>query len=165
MHTVIVAIHLVAAASVGLLVLVQQGKGAESGASFGSGASATVFGSQGSSTFLSRLTAVFTVVFFVTSLGLAYFAKQQSKGLSNVGLPSASVMEKSSSSDVPVKPSVSGVSGSGDVPSPVVAATTGEPANDNDDNKDHQGKKKQERQEVVDKKDSGQLKEDSSTVQ
>lgn len=99
-QTVVIAIHLLAATSVVLLVLLQQGKGAESGASFGSGASATVFGSQGSSTFLSRLTAIFTAVFFVTSLGLAYFAKQQSKQLSEVGLPDAAVIESSS---VPVK--------------------------------------------------------------
>lgn len=105
-HTVVIALHLLAATGVVLLVLLQQGKGAESGASFGAGASATVFGSQGASTFLSRFTAVLTAVFFLTSLALAYAAKQQSIGLSEVGLPSASAIEaqavKPVVSDVPV---------------------------------------------------------------
>ena len=70
-ETVIVVLHLLVAIAVVGLVLMQQGKGAEAGASFGSGASATVFGSQGSGTFLSRVTAILAAVFFVTSLGLA----------------------------------------------------------------------------------------------
>lgn len=86
-QSIVIAVHLLAAVGVVLLVLLQQGKGAESGASFGGGASATVFGSQGSATFLSKTTAVLTGIFFLTSLGLAYFAKQQSKGLSEAGLP------------------------------------------------------------------------------
>lgn len=105
-QTVVIAVHLLAATSVVLLVLLQQGKGAESGASFGSGASATVFGSQGSSTFLSRLTAILTAIFFLTSLGLAYFAKQQSNQLSEAGLPIPAALEvpavKPVVSDVPV---------------------------------------------------------------
>lgn len=105
-QTIVIAVHLVAAIGMVLLVLLQQGKGAESGASFGSGASATVFGSQGSSTFLSRLTAILTAVFFVTSLALAYVAKQQSVSSSEVGLPDASLMQeaksKAEASDVPV---------------------------------------------------------------
>jgi preprotein translocase subunit SecG len=52
------------------LVLVQQGKGAEAGASFGGGGAATVFGASGAGNFLTRLTAVFTALFFVTSLTL-----------------------------------------------------------------------------------------------
>jgi len=62
--------------SIGLvtLVLLQQGKGAEMGASFGSGASQTVFGSQGSSSFLFKLTGLFALLFFLTSLSLGYLA-------------------------------------------------------------------------------------------
>ncbi len=56
------------------LILLQQGKGAEAGASFGSGASQTVFGSQGSGSFLFKLTAFFALIFFVTSLTLGYLA-------------------------------------------------------------------------------------------
>ena len=58
------------------LVLMQHGKGADAGAAFGSGASQTVFGSQGSGSFLTRLTAIIATLFFLTSMALAYFATQ-----------------------------------------------------------------------------------------
>ncbi len=70
LQTVVIVVHLLVALGVVALVLLQQGKGADAGASFGSGASATVFGSQGSATFLSRFTAILAGVFFLTSLGL-----------------------------------------------------------------------------------------------
>jgi len=56
------------------LVLVQHGKGADMGASFGSGASGSLFGATGSANFLSRFTAICAAVFFLSTLGLAYFA-------------------------------------------------------------------------------------------
>jgi len=59
------------------LVLVQRGKGASMGAAFGAGASQTVFGSQGSGSFLMRLTAVFAAIFFTTTLSLGYIASKQ----------------------------------------------------------------------------------------
>jgi preprotein translocase subunit SecG len=66
-----------------MLVLVQQGKGATMGASFGAGASQTVFGSQGSGSFLFKLTAFVAALFFATSLTLGYYAMQQGKSQSN----------------------------------------------------------------------------------
>ncbi|MBP5090385.1 preprotein translocase subunit SecG, partial [Pseudomonas chlororaphis] len=88
------------------LVLLQQGKGADAGASFGAGASNTVFGSQGSSTFLSKFTAILAAGFFITSLGLGYFAKEKAHELTQVGLPDPAVLEapkqKPASDDVPV---------------------------------------------------------------
>jgi preprotein translocase subunit SecG len=75
-QTVLTVLHLLFALSLVGLVLVQHGKGADAGAAFGSGASATVFGARGSANFLSRATAVIAVAFFVTSLALAYFAMQ-----------------------------------------------------------------------------------------
>lgn len=72
MEQVVLAIHIFVALSIIVLVLLQQGKGAEVGASFGSGASQTIFGSQGSTNFLSRATAVLISVFFITSLTLGY---------------------------------------------------------------------------------------------
>ena len=60
------------------LVLIQHGKGADAGAAFGSGASATVFGAQGSGSFLTRLTAILAALFFLTSMALAYYATQAS---------------------------------------------------------------------------------------
>lgn len=75
-HTLLLVAHIVVAVALIALVLLQQGKGADAGAAFGSGASATMFGSQGSASFLSRTTAVLATAFFLTSLTLAYFANQ-----------------------------------------------------------------------------------------
>lgn len=60
------------------LVLVQQGKGADMGASFGSGASGSLFGATGSANFLSRSTAVCATLFFVCTLALAYLSNHRS---------------------------------------------------------------------------------------
>jgi len=57
-------------------ILIQHGKGADAGAGFGGGSSGTVFGSQGSGSFLTRTTAVLATVFFVSNLVLAYFSGQ-----------------------------------------------------------------------------------------
>jgi len=75
-QTILTVLHLFL--SVGLigLVLMQHGRGADAGAAFGSGASATVFGARGSGSFLSRSTAILATLFFVTSMALAYFAAQ-----------------------------------------------------------------------------------------
>lgn len=68
---------LVAVALIGL-ILIQQGKGAEAGASFGAGASQTVFGSGGGWNFFSKMTALLATIFFVTSVSLAVTAKNKS---------------------------------------------------------------------------------------
>ncbi|NOZ10156.1 MAG: preprotein translocase subunit SecG [Gammaproteobacteria bacterium] len=68
----ILIIHMVAAVSLVALVLLQQGKGADMGAAFGSGGSQTLFGSRGSANFLTRLTAGLATTFFLTSMLLAY---------------------------------------------------------------------------------------------
>ncbi|WP_028302944.1 preprotein translocase subunit SecG [Oceanospirillum maris] len=79
MDTVILAVHVVLAIALVGLVMIQQGKGAEAGASFGGGASQTVFGSTGSASFLGRLTGIIATLFFVTSLALAFYASQNAK--------------------------------------------------------------------------------------
>src|SRR6202021_33341 len=68
----ILGVHILLAAMIIFLVLMQRGKGAEAGAGFGSGASGTVFGARGTATLFSKLTAVFAALFFTTSLLLAY---------------------------------------------------------------------------------------------
>jgi preprotein translocase subunit SecG len=78
MQTVFLLLHVIIAIALVALVLFQHGKGADAGAAFGSGASATVFGSRGSASFLSRVTAGLAAGFFVTSLFLAYFVTQSS---------------------------------------------------------------------------------------
>lgn len=79
MQTILVVIHLFLALGIIGLVLIQHGKGADAGAAFGSGASATVFGARGSTSFLSHATAVLASLFFASSLALAYYASQTAK--------------------------------------------------------------------------------------
>ena len=72
LHSAVVIFHLLFAAGIVALVLLQRGKGADAGAGFGAGASGTVFGARGSASFLSRTTATLAVLFIATSLTLAY---------------------------------------------------------------------------------------------
>lgn len=82
-ETLVVVSHVLFAVAVIVLILLQHGKGADAGAAFGAGASQTVFGSQGSATFLSKMTAILAVLFFVTSFSLAVFAKQRAQMVSD----------------------------------------------------------------------------------
>ena len=106
METVLVVIHLLLAIGLVGLVLIQHGKGADMGAAFGSGASATVFGSAGAGNFLSRTTAVLAALFFLTSLALAWFAMQKGEQESliekQVAAPAA--VEQSVPTDLPAVP-------------------------------------------------------------
>ncbi len=77
MENLITIIHILAAAGVIGLVLLQHGKGADMGAAFGSGASGSLFGVSGSSNFMSKATAICVAVFFATSLTLAYMASHR----------------------------------------------------------------------------------------
>lgn len=85
MHTFVLVVHILLAVMMIVLILVQQGKGAEAGASFGGGGAATVFGASGSGNFLTRLTAILTALFFVTSITLAVFAKKQTADAYSLG--------------------------------------------------------------------------------
>lgn len=120
LETVVVVFHLLGAIGVVVLVLLQQGKGADAGASFGSGASATVFGSQGSATFLSRVTAILAAAFFITSLGLGFFAKEKADAMVQAGLPDPAVLEvpqaKPAVEDVPVLEEQAPAANAADVP-------------------------------------------------
>ena len=86
MENLILLVHLIIALVIIALILLQQGKGAEMGASFGSGASQTLFGATGSGNFFAKLTAIFATAFFVTSFSLALIAKKQSS-VDDVALP------------------------------------------------------------------------------
>jgi preprotein translocase subunit SecG len=74
---VVVAVQILAALVMIGLVLIQHGKGADMGASFGSGASGSLFGATGSANFLSRSTAVCAAVFFACTLALAFFTNDR----------------------------------------------------------------------------------------
>lgn len=107
MQTILVVLHLFLAIGMVTLILLQHGKGADAGAAFGSGASATVFGAQGSASFLSRTTAVLATLFFLTSMALAYFASQAGtqKGLMDeLEAPAVEQSVPAPQSDVPPAP-------------------------------------------------------------
>lgn len=95
METVVLIIHVLLAAAIIGLILLQQGKGAEAGASFGAGASQTVFGSTGSGNFLSRMTGIVAAGIFATSFVLAVYAKNKAESINEAGIPSAVVIESS----------------------------------------------------------------------
>ena len=90
----VVVVQVVSALTIIVLVLLQQGKGADMGAAFGSGNSGSLFGASGSSNFLSRSTAVAAVIFFLTTLSLVYFGyygKTNTEVGSMEGIPTVSV--------------------------------------------------------------------------
>ena len=112
-YNVFLLVHVLIALGLVSLVLLQQGRGAEAGAAFGGGASGTVFGAQGSASFLSRVTAGLATGFFLTSLVLGYFATQAiapSSVLERVGEEQTVVVdddsETSGNADVPDVPSI-----------------------------------------------------------
>jgi len=75
----VVALQILTALVMIGLVLIQHGKGADMGASFGSGASGSLFGATGSANFMSRSTAVCAAIFFACTLGLAYFSNDRAR--------------------------------------------------------------------------------------
>lgn len=122
LYNVMLIIQIIVALGIIGLVLVQHGKGADAGAAFGGGASGTVFGSKGSGSFLTRLTAILAAIFFANSLMLAWLvanpdntngqsiiptAVGESAPASEVGVPAASVealvpaVQEKPQSDIP----------------------------------------------------------------
>lgn len=130
LSSVLLAIQVISSLSIIVLVLLQQGKGADMGSSFGGGSAGSVFGASGAANFLSRTTKWFAVVFFLSTGGLAWFAHHPA------GQPSViegGVMQgfetpqvpPSSGADVPTVPS----EGQGSsVPSAPAAGATPQPA-------------------------------------
>lgn len=99
---ILIALVVVSVVLIGL-ILIQHGKGAEAGAAFGGGASGTVFGSQGSSNFLTKTTGFLATLFFILSLTLAFIAAQQNKETATATDEFAPTEQtQQSESDVPV---------------------------------------------------------------
>ena len=97
---IVIVVHVLVALSIIGLVLLQQGKGADMGASFGGGGSQTLFGAAGGGSVLTRATAILAVTFFVTSFGLAIIAKQKASSVSGVDdLFSESALEDAAAND------------------------------------------------------------------
>ncbi len=76
---IVLTVHVLLAIGIIGLVLMQHGKGADAGAAFGSGASGTVFGAAGAGSFLVKATTFAAILFFLTSIGMAYIVDGSSK--------------------------------------------------------------------------------------
>ena len=124
---IILALQILTALAMIGLVLIQHGKGADMGASFGSGASGSLFGATGSANFLSRSTAVCAAVFFAATLWLAYSANSRPRdaGTSVLDRPSAGASAPmnggSGAAAIPAAPA-------GSAPSVMVAPSASTPA-------------------------------------
>jgi len=97
LQTATIVLHVLLAAAIVGLVLLQRGKGAEAGAGFGAGASGTVFGARGSASFLTRTTATLAALFIATSLTLAYLGGRTTA-------PSTSVIDRVQAPAAPTEP-------------------------------------------------------------
>jgi len=126
MYQVIIVIHVLLGLGIIGLILMQQGKGADAGAAFGTGSAGSVFGAQGAASFLSRATAILATLFFITSLGLAMIngnkgapldfmdtppaAEQDTSGLPEVGsaksIDTTPAMPEIKSEEMPAVPEV-----------------------------------------------------------
>ena len=73
MTAFLISLHVFVSIALIVIVLLQMGKGAEAGASFGAGSSQTIFGASGGGSFMGKVTAGAAVIFMLTSLSLAYF--------------------------------------------------------------------------------------------
>ncbi len=106
-ENLLLIVHLVMAVALVVLVLLQQGKGAQAGAAFGggsSGSSQSLFGARGSANFLTRTTAVIATIFFITTLSLAYLYANRSGSASVVTNSVVEQVEEVPESDVPMVP-------------------------------------------------------------
>ncbi|WP_133127581.1 preprotein translocase subunit SecG [Legionella nagasakiensis] len=92
MYQLVLLLHVLVAIAIIGLVLIQHGKGADIGASFGSGASNTVFGSQGTGGFLFKLTGGLALAFFITSVSLSYMVAMQYQQAGQQAIPQQSTV-------------------------------------------------------------------------
>ncbi len=109
----VLAVQLLSAVAIIGLVLIQHGKGADMGASFGGGSSGSLFGATGSANFLSRSTAVAATLFFLATLGMAYFS---TTGMSRSTPGGTSVLERAAVSSTAASGAASGVAASAPIP-------------------------------------------------
>ena len=104
MEQIILVAHLLIAFSIIGLIMLQQGKGADMGASFGAGGSQTLFGSEGGGNVLSKATTILVAAFFVTSFGLAIVARDKAAAVDdgNLLIPITQPAELGMESDLPL---------------------------------------------------------------
>ena len=97
-YTLLFILQVIVAIALIVFVLIQHGKGADAGAAFGSGSSSTVFGSQGSGSFLTKVTTFLAIVFLANSLLLAYLASQSLRDVPESLLDTTPVVEQNETS-------------------------------------------------------------------
>ena len=100
MNQLFLIIHLLVALAIIGLIMLQQGKGADVGASFGAGASQTLFGSDGSGNVIAKATAWLSAIFFATSFGLAVIATKNTQIENEIGLEIPIVNEQAIPSEM-----------------------------------------------------------------
>ena len=99
LETVLLILLVADALALVTLILLQQGKGADIGAAFGSGGSNTVFGSAGGASFLMKMTTWLAIGFFLISFGLAYTAKERASSLRGIGIPTVEQFQAEDDAD------------------------------------------------------------------
>jgi preprotein translocase subunit SecG len=102
MEQIILVVHLLVALAIIGLIMIQQGKGADMGASFGAGASQTLLGSAGSGNALTRATSWLVAMFFATSFALAVVANEKTAPVDDLGIEIPVEAEAAPASDLPV---------------------------------------------------------------
>ena len=119
MQQILLIVQILIAVGLVAIVLLQQGRGADAGASFGGGSSGSLFGSRGPASFLSKLTAGLAALFFANSLALAYISShsvERRSVVERVQSMSEDSGLRSGDGDVPALPGGSGDSAVQDVP-------------------------------------------------
>jgi preprotein translocase subunit SecG len=120
MYQVIIAIHVLLGLGIIGLVMMQQGKGADAGASFGSGSAGSVFGAQGAASFLSRTTAILATLFFITSLSLAVINGHKGPAVDIMSAPATDTLVVPAAPVLPNAPAAGAVAPTGSVEEDVV---------------------------------------------
>lgn len=115
LQSILIVVQIIAALGVIVLVLLQQGKGADMGAAFGSGSSGSIFGASGSSNFLSRATAILAAIFFISTLAITFIGANKAKDAGVLSAP-VSAVPKDEPAVAPAAPQAPVVPKDGSVP-------------------------------------------------
>lgn len=110
-NSILLVVQVLLSISLIVLILMQHGKGADAGAAFGSGASATVFGARGSGNFLTRTTTFIAIVFFIVCLALAYVSSNRATPDSVTGSVMSQELEQAPAAGAADLPPVDGAGG------------------------------------------------------
>jgi preprotein translocase subunit SecG len=107
-NSILLVVQVLLSISLIVLILMQHGKGADAGAAFGSGASATVFGARGSGNFMTKATTAIAILFFITCLALAYLSSNRAAPQSVTGSVTEQQLEMAPPADGDLPPGDTG---------------------------------------------------------